>query len=152
MSCIGAMLRILIADDHALVREGLKQILAASGIACIVGEACNGLEAFEMGLVDPWDIVLLDISMPFENGISVLRRLLNRKPGLRAIILSMHVGAIYVKHALKAGAVGYIIKEAAPYELLDAIAQVLKGGKYLSQGLPDLPDTGDLPPLATLDS
>ena len=145
------MLNILVADDHALVREGVREILSASDIDCRVSDACNGAEALEMGLAQPWDLIILDITMPLENGMSVLQKLISQKPNLRIVMLSMHANPIYVKHALKLGAVGYLIKESAPFELVAAISEVFRGGIYLSQALPELPDTGDLPSLPNFD-
>jgi two-component system invasion response regulator UvrY len=143
---VGAMLHILIADDHALVREGLKQILFESDVPSVVGEASDGVEALEKGLTENWDVIILDISMPLENGLSVLRKLLARRPDLRVIMLSMHSSSVYVNSAMRAGASGYLAKETAPDELLDAISQVLMGRTYLSHSLRDQPNRGDLPP------
>ncbi len=140
------MLRVLIADDHALVREGIKQILAEADIASVVGEARDGNEALEKGLTEHWDVILLDITMPRKSGFNVLKALLASHAELRVIMLSMHSDPIYVKSAIKTGAAGYLSKEAAPGELIAAISQVLAGQTYLSESLRNLSVTDDLPP------
>jgi DNA-binding NarL/FixJ family response regulator len=128
-------MRVLVADDHGIVRRGIKQILAEIACIEIVDEATNGQEALARAGKIPYDLVLLDISMPGRNGLDVLKQLKAEKPGLPVLILSMHPEEQYALRALKAGASGYLTKESAPDELIAAVQKVLEGGKYVSQSL-----------------
>lgn len=134
------MLRVLVADDHGFVRAGLKQILLEADPACVVGEATNGGEALEKALTEDWDVVILDISMPVQSGLQVLRDLRAQRPLLPVIMLSMHSGPAYVQGAFNLGADGYLNKDAAPDELVEAISQVLAGSKYLGRSLGAKPE------------
>ncbi len=136
------MLKILVADDHVVVRKGIKEILLEEDTTAVVGEAGTGLDALEQALNGDWDVVLLDISMPALSGLEVLRQLKPARPELPVIMFSMHANATYVRIALRLGASGYISKAAAPEELMSAIETVLEGGQYLSENvLRSLDDT-----------
>ncbi len=137
-----SMLKILIADDHAIVRKGLREILREGAADALVEEASNGREAVEKARAQRWDVVVLDITMPEMTGLEVLRELNREQPGLPIIMLSMHSDPGYVKTSLKLGASGYLKKESAPEELIQAIRTVTTGGKYLSPDLP--PSEGPL--------
>jgi DNA-binding NarL/FixJ family response regulator len=128
-------IRVLIADDHAIVREGLKQILADTRDIAVAGEAENGLDAIKMVRQDKWDVLLLDISMPDRNGIEVLKQVRKEVPALAVLILTMHREDQYAIRSLKAGAAGFLNKQSAPAELVDAIRQVAGGRKYVSPAL-----------------
>ena len=129
------MLKILVVDDHAIVREGLKQILADNPDIVVSGEASNGGEALHRVSKNKYDLVLLDISMPDRSGLEVLRDLRSQNPKLPVMILTMHTEEQYALRAFKEGASGYITKESAPEELIDAILQVSSGGKYITHSL-----------------
>jgi two-component system, NarL family, invasion response regulator UvrY len=130
-----SVLKVLIADDHAIVRKGLKEILRESSVDTVVGEASNGSEALDLAERDAWDVIVLDITMPPPNGLEVLRRLQRDQPDVPVLMLSMHSGRAYIDSSIKAGAAGYLSKEAAPDELIEAISTVLDGGKYISRDL-----------------
>ena len=128
-------IRILIADDHAIVRHGLRQILSDSEDFIVAGEAKNGLQALQMARQDAWDVVLMDVSMPDKNGIDTLKQLKKEFPKLPVLMLSMHPEEQYAIRALKAGASGYLTKQSAPEQLVTAIRQVASGKKYVSPSL-----------------
>ncbi|WP_136416261.1 MULTISPECIES: response regulator transcription factor [Oxalobacteraceae] len=128
-------IRILIADDHAIVREGLKQILADTKDMVVAGDAENGLDAIKLARNGDSDVLLLDISMPDKSGIEVLKQVKKDAPKLAVLMLSMHREDQYAIRSLKAGAAGYLNKQSAPAELVDAIRQVASGRKYISQAL-----------------
>jgi two-component system, NarL family, invasion response regulator UvrY len=129
------MLKVLIADDHAIVRKGLKEILREASETTQVGEASNGQEALDQVRTDTWDVVVLDITMPGQNGLEVLKQLKARYPRLPVLMLSMHSGYHYVMGSLKSGASGYLNKETAPEELITAIRTAIDGGIYISRSL-----------------
>ena len=129
------MIKILIADDHAIVREGLKQIVADTSDMVVAGEAVDGQEVLEQVRKEDWDLILLDISMPGRGGIDTLKELKIEKPNLPVLVLSMYPEEQYAVRALKAGASGYLTKESAPEELIEAIRKVSQGGKYISAAL-----------------
>lgn len=129
------MLKILIADDHAIVRRGLKDILREADEPARVDEAGTGKEALEKAQADDWDVIVLDITMPDMSGLEVLRRVKAFKPDQRIIMLSMHMSEPYVYSSLKAGASGYLSKESAPEELMTALHTILSGKRYLSKSL-----------------
>jgi len=129
------MLKILIVDDHAVVRAGLKQILAETSDLQVAGEAGSGREALEMALLGSFDLVLLDISMPDMNGLDVLKELHKENEELPVLMLSMYPEEQYAIRALKAGAKGYLTKESAPAELISAIRKVSQGGRYITLSL-----------------
>jgi DNA-binding NarL/FixJ family response regulator len=130
-----ATIRVFIADDHAIVREGLKQILAEQGDIVVGGEAENGLDAIKQVGKAKCHVMLLDISLPDRNGIEVLKQVKKDKPELAVLMLSMHREDQYAIRALKAGASGYMTKQSAPRELVTAIRQVADGQKYVSAAL-----------------
>jgi DNA-binding NarL/FixJ family response regulator len=126
------MIRVLITDDHALIRRGLKQVLQEGLGAVVVGEAQNAGEALDQILKQPWDVVVMDITMPGRSGLDILRDIKLAKPSLPVLILSMHPEDQFAVRVLKSGAAGFIPKESAPEELIKAIRKVLAGGKYVS--------------------
>ncbi|MFC5509563.1 response regulator [Massilia jejuensis] len=128
-------IRVFIADDHAIVREGLKQILAEQRDIVVAGEAENGLDAIKLFRKSRCHVMLLDISMPDRNGIEVLKQIKQERPELAVLMLSMHREDQYAIRALKAGAAGYLTKQSAPRELVTAIRQVAGGQKYVSATL-----------------
>ena len=130
-----ATIRVFIADDHAIVREGLKQILAEQRDIVVAGEAENGLDAIKLFRKSRCHVMLLDISMPDRNGIEVLKQIKHERPELAVLMLSMHREDQYAIRALKAGAAGYLTKQSAPRELVTAIRQVAAGQKYVSATL-----------------
>jgi len=129
------MIKILIADDHAIVRAGLKQILADTTDMIVAGEATNGLEVLEQVRKDHWDLVLLDLAMPGKGGLETLKELKKERPKLPVLVLSIYPEEQYAVRSLKAGASGYLTKESAPEELIAAIGKVAQGGKYFSASL-----------------
>ena len=136
------MLKILIADDHVVVRKGVKEILTETATEAVIGEAGDGIDALDQALSGEWDIMLLDISLPVIGGMEVLRRVKRKRPQLPVIMFSMHAEPYYIRGALLSGASGYLTKESAPDELIVAIQTVLAGGQYLSErALRELDDT-----------
>ena len=130
-----AIIKVFIADDHAIVREGLKQILAETRDIIVAGEAENGLDAVKLFRKSECQVMLLDISMPDRSGIEVLKQIKKEKPELAVLMLSMHREDQYAIRSLKAGASGYLTKQSAPRELVTAIRQVAGGLKYISPAL-----------------
>jgi len=124
--------RILIVDDHAIVREGLKQILAEVDDIEVAGEADCSSRALQMARLGPWDMVLMDITMPDRNGLETLELMKKEHPGIKVLMLSMHRETQYAVRALKSGAAGYLNKQSAPAQLVDAIRLVASGKKYIS--------------------
>mgnify|MGYP001149790772 CR=1 FL=1 len=129
------MIRILVADDHAIVRDGLKQIVSDTSDMVVAAEASNGREALNKALEGDYDVVLLDITMPDRSGLDILKEIKSQKPGLPVLILSIHPEEQYAVRALKAGAAGYLTKESAPEELIRAMRRVSGGGKYVTSSL-----------------
>jgi len=129
------MIRVLVADDHAILRRGILDILAHELEGVICAEAGNAQEVVAQVQSEPWDLVILDITMPGRSGLDVLRDLKKLRPELPVLILSMHPEDQYAKRVLKAGAAGYMNKETAPKELVKAIRKVLAGGRYVSEAL-----------------
>jgi two-component system, NarL family, response regulator NreC len=125
-------IKILLADDHTIVRQGLKLIISAHPDLEVVGEAANGRDAVDMAEKLRPDMVLMDVAMPEVNGIEATRRLLSANARIKVLVLSMHKEAVYVREILKAGARGYILKDAIDTELLNAIRSVAKGDGYIS--------------------
>ena len=126
------MIKILIADDHPIVRKGLKQILAETPNIVVAGEASNGVDVLRKVLKDEYDMVLLDISMPGRDGIDILKELKTLKPNLPVLVLSIYPEDQYAVRVLRAGAYGYLTKESAPEELISAIKTVSVGRRYIS--------------------
>lgn len=128
------MLRILIADDHAVVRQGLKQILTDE-LSADFGEATSPHEVSDLLRKGEWDAVILDLTMPGGGGLDVLKTIKHEYPKLPVLVLSMHPEDQYAVRTLKAGAAGYLTKEAAPDQLVQAIQRIVRGGKYVSPTL-----------------
>jgi two-component system, NarL family, invasion response regulator UvrY len=129
------MIRVLIADDHAILRRGLREILTRELDNVLCGEAENARQLLAEVETRVWDLVILDITMPGRSGVDVLRDLQRTRPRLPVLVLSMHPEDQYAKRMLKAGASGYLNKESAPEELIRAIRKVLAGGRYVSAQL-----------------
>lgn len=126
------MVRVLLADDHAIVRAGLKEILADTGDIEVAAEATNGMETLARVREQDFDLAVLDMSMPGRNGIELIRLVKAAKPGIRILVLSMHSEAQYAVRAIRAGASGYLSKESAADELVAAIRRIAGGGAYVS--------------------
>jgi DNA-binding NarL/FixJ family response regulator len=131
------VIRILLADDHVLVRQGFRMILSAQPDMEIVGEAGNGREAVELAEKLKPDIVIMDVAMPELNGIEATRRLTASTPRIRVLALSMHKDSVYVREILRSGARGYLLKDSADADLLTAVRAVAKGDGYLSPAVSD---------------
>ena len=129
------MIEVLVVDDHAIIRKGLKQILDDTDDIRVTGEADCGMQAIKMAQTGSYDIVLLDISLPDKHGIEVLKQLKLNHPQLSVLMLSMHAEDQYAVRSMKTGASGYLNKQSAPVQLVDAIRQVGKGKKYISNEL-----------------
>ena len=129
------MIKILIGDDHSIVRRGLVELLRHELEGAEFGEAENAQEVLALVRSQPWDLVLLDVSMPGRSGIDVLADLKLAQPKLPILVLSMHPEGQYGKRVFKAGARGYVSKNCAPEELIKAIRKVLAGGRYVSSAL-----------------
>ncbi len=128
-------IRILIADDHPVVRQGLRQMLAQETDLTVVAEARNGQELLDLSKRIAWDVAVLDYNMPGKSGLELLKELQHRYPGRPLLILSMYPEDRYAVRALKAGAAGYLTKESAPEELVRAIRKVAQGGRYITASL-----------------
>ena len=131
-------IQIMIVDDHAIVREGLRLSLERQPGICIVGEASNGHEAVGKMVQTNPDIIVMDISMPDLNGIEATRQIMERSPQTRVIILSMHSSAEFIFRALQVGAAGYVLKDAGVVELIAAIHAVLRGESYLCRQIKNI--------------
>lgn len=129
------MIKILIADDHAIVREGLKQIVADTSDMIVTAEASDGHEVLALLSKNNYDVVVLDMAMPGLTGLDILKQIKRETPELPVLILSVHPEEQYAVRALKAGASGYLTKERAPDELITAIRKVSMGGKYITSSL-----------------
>jgi two-component system invasion response regulator UvrY len=130
------MIRVFIADDHPVVRKGIRQIVADTNDIVIVGEATNGREALELvGYVVPSDLILLDLSLPDRDGLDVLKQLRREHPAIRVLVLTMHSEDQFAIRALKAGAAGYLTKDGAPAELIGAIRKIVAGGRHVTAQL-----------------
>jgi two-component system invasion response regulator UvrY len=125
-------IRVLIADDHAIIRQGLKQILSETDDMEVTGEADGGIPAVQLIRDQSYDVVLLDVSMPDRNGIDTLKLIKKEAPKLPVLMLSMHPEEQYAIRALRAGAAGYLSKQGAPEQLVTAIRQVASGKKFVS--------------------
>ena len=132
---INPMIRVLIVDDHAIVRKGLMQILAECAETAAVDEADSGEEALEKVHDNAYDLVMLDISLPGKNGLEVLKEMKSLCPELPVLVLSMHPEEQYAIQALRTGASGYLTKASAAESLVAAMQKVLQGGKYISNSL-----------------
>jgi DNA-binding NarL/FixJ family response regulator len=130
-------IRILLADDHAVVRNGFRMILEAQSDMEVVGEVSNGREAVEVATEVQPDIVVMDVTMPELNGIEATRRIATAAPRTRVLALSMHKDSVYVREILRAGARGYLLKDSGEGDLLSAVRAVAKGEGYLSPAISD---------------
>jgi DNA-binding NarL/FixJ family response regulator len=124
--------RVLLADDHALVRDGLRHILASTAGFEVAGEACDGASTLALVRATPAQVLVLDLSMPGRNGIELIRQIKSEVPALRILVLTMHAEQQYAARAFKAGASGYLTKESASAELVAAVTKVASGGVYVS--------------------
>ncbi len=142
---------VLLADDHPIVRQGLRHLLEMQPDFKVVGEASDGLEASQMAERYRPDVLVVDMMMPGLNGLEVTRQVRQRSPATRIIVLSMHNNDAYVLQALKRGASGYVLKDSGPGEVVQAVKQVMLGQRYLSASLAEnliemlLKQTGNLP-------
>lgn len=128
-------IRVFVIDDHAIVREGVKQILAETTDMVCTGDASDGHEAIRLARKNEFDVLLLDLSMPERGGIEILKQLHKESPDIKVLILSMHKEDQYAVRTLKAGASGYLNKQSAPDELVVAIREIMAGRKYISKEL-----------------
>jgi len=129
------MIEIMIADDHAIVRAGLKQRINDTKDIIVKDEASNGDEAFNKAIQNDYDVILLDLSMPGRNGLDIIKEVKNQKPKVKILVLTIHPEEQYAMRVLKAGASGYLTKESAPQELISAIRKVALSGRYISPSL-----------------
>jgi DNA-binding NarL/FixJ family response regulator len=129
------MIRVLISDDHALLRSGVKEIVVRGLKDAVCGEAANAEQVLDQVQNHKWDIVILDLSMPGRSGVETLVELKRLQPKLPVLVLSMHPEDQYGKRVLRAGASGYMNKDVAPDELINAVRKVLAGGRYVSPAL-----------------
>ena len=145
------MIRVVIADDHQILREGLKQLLQGSGDLDVVAEAADGHQVLERIRTLDIDVLLLDMSMPGKSGIELIKQVKSERPRLHVLILSMHEESQYAVRAIRAGAAGYLTKDRAAAELVEAIRKVAGGGAYISAevaqalALAAMPDAKGLP-------
>ncbi|HXC37965.1 MAG TPA: response regulator transcription factor [Burkholderiales bacterium] len=126
------MIRVVVADDHTIVREGLKQLLLAAGDIEVAGEASDGHGVMELVRGTEFDVLLLDMSMPGKSGIELIKQVRSEKPKLRMLVLSMHEEHQYAVRAIKSGASGYLTKESASSQLVAALRKVAAGGAFIS--------------------
>ena len=129
------MLNIILADDHKVVRQGLRALLSTEPDFNVVGEAENGLEALEMVAMLKPDVLVLDLTMPTLGGLQVIRALSRQAVSPRIVILSMHSCAAYVNESMRSGARAYVLKDSSPEDLITAIRQVSKGSRFVSSAL-----------------
>ena len=125
------MIRVLIADDHTLMRDGLKQILATAGDMVVAGEACDGFQTIDRVRAGDWDLLLLDMAMPGRSGVDLIKQIKAEKPRLPILVLSMHKESEYAVRSIRAGAAGYLCKDSASEQLLNAIREVAAGGRFI---------------------
>ncbi|AOJ07230.1 LuxR family transcriptional regulator [Burkholderia sp. ABCPW 14] len=126
------MIKVLIADDHALVRDGLRHILSNTSGFEVAGEACDGISTIELMRSADAQVLVLDLSMPGRNGIDLIKQIKEEKPTLRILVLTMHAEQQYASRAFRAGASGYMTKESASAELVGALTKIAAGGVYVS--------------------
>jgi DNA-binding NarL/FixJ family response regulator len=131
-------LRILLADDHTLVRQGLRRMLEERREWQVVAEACDGRETLKLADQYKPDVAIIDLAMPLLNGIETTRQLVRRLPGLKVLVLSMHVDEVYVTQIIKAGATGYLLKDSADTDLFQAVAAVARGQSFFSPAVAKL--------------
>ena len=128
---------IVLADDHAVVRQGLRSLLGQELDYCVIGEATDGPSAIALVVRLVPDLLVLDIMMPGMSGLEVIRQVRQQAPQTRVVVLSMHADAVYVREALSAGATGYVLKEAPAAEFIQAVREAMQGRRYLSLALVD---------------
>jgi DNA-binding NarL/FixJ family response regulator len=142
------MIKVLVCDDHAVVRKGIRQILAETGDISVMGEAATAADVMRLVREQRWNVVVLDISLPGGNGIELIGEIRRERPEARVLILTMHPEEQYAVRALRAGAAGFLTKESAPDKLIEAVWRIAAGGKYVT---PELGETlasaiaGELP-------
>lgn len=139
------MIRLVIADDHSIIREGVKQILCAASDLMIVGEAQNGHEVLQHVRALDFDVLLLDLSMPGRSGIELIKQVHDEKPRLRILVFSMHQEHQYAVRAIKSGAAGYLTKDSGSAQLLTAIRKVANGGAFISSDVAEQFALGAMP-------
>ena len=139
------MTRVVVADDHAIVREGLKQLLGAAGELEVVGEAADGHEVLKAVRELEFDVLLLDMSMPGKSGIELIKQVKSEKPRLRILVLTMHEEHQYAIRAIRAGASGYLTKESASRQLIEALRKVASGGAFISSEVAEQLALGAMP-------
>ena len=139
------MIRVVVADDHAIVREGLKQLLAAAGDLQVVGEAADGHAVLKAVRDLELDVLLLDMSMPGKSGIELIKQVKDEKPKLRILVLTMHEEHQYAIRAIRAGASGYLTKESASRQLIEALRKVASGGAFISSEVAEQLALGAMP-------
>ncbi|MCU0495629.1 MAG: response regulator transcription factor [Chloroflexaceae bacterium] len=130
---------IVLVDDHVVLRSGLRSLLEHESGYSVIGEAADGPTAIELVVRLHPDVLVLDLMLPGMSGLEVIRHVRQHAPGTRVVVLSMHANALYVREALQAGAVGYVLKEAEASELLQAVGEAAQNRRYLSQALMDQP-------------
>jgi DNA-binding NarL/FixJ family response regulator len=131
----GIMITVMLADDHTLLREGLRRLLEQAGDISVQGEAGNGAEALTLLGQRAWDLLVLDMSMPGRNGVDLIRQIKSGHPDVPILVLTMHGEQQYAIQAIKAGASGFLTKDSAAEELVQAVRKVAGGGRYLSPSL-----------------
>ena len=139
------MIRLVIADDHTIVREGLKQLLSAADDLQVIAEACDGQEVLQRVRDLDFDVLLLDLSMPGRSGMELIKQVHVEKPKLRVLVLTMHEEQQYAVRAIKSGASGYLTKESASAQLLTAIRKVAGGGAFISAEVAEQLARGAMP-------
>jgi DNA-binding NarL/FixJ family response regulator len=139
------MIRIVLADDHAIVREGLKRIVSDADDFVVAGEACDGTEVMQKVRDTEFDVLVLDLSMPGRSGMELIKLVKAEKPKLRILVLSMHQETQYAVRAIKSGASGYLTKESAPAQLEQAIRKIAAGGAYISAEVAEQLALGAMP-------
>jgi DNA-binding NarL/FixJ family response regulator len=139
------MIRIVIADDHAIVREGLKRIVSDAQDMQVIGEAADGNEVLRVVREQEFDILVQDLSMPGRSGMELIRRVKTERPALRVLVLSMHEELQYAVRAIKSGASGYLTKESAPGQLVEAIRKIAAGGAFISAQVAEQLALGAMP-------
>ncbi len=139
------MIRVAIADDHTILREGLRQLLSAAPDVEVVAEAADGHAALALARAGGFEVLLLDLSMPGKSGIDLIKQIRDERPRLRVLVLSMHEESQYAVRAIKAGAAGYVTKDRAATELVDALRAVARGGAHVSANVAQALALGAMP-------
>ena len=134
------MTRILLVDDHPVVRQGIKQVLAGAFDPAVVGEASNAEEGMNVVQSTEWDVMVLDLSLPGTSGLDLLKDLRRERPALPVLVLSMHAPDQFARRAISAGASGYLTKDSHPSELVKAVEEVIAGRRYVNPAVAPLID------------